>query len=86
MLQKNALDQQAWFIKVRAATLKAWVDDTQLEEQGLFRANVDSSFRPLCCKNMHSRPRLLEQVLGTCCWTRLLCSQLLSLAHLWPGH
>jgi hypothetical protein len=34
MLQKNALDQQAWFIKVRATTLKGWVDDTQLEEQG----------------------------------------------------
>ena len=33
-LTQNALDQQAWYLKVRAATLKNWVDDTELEEQG----------------------------------------------------
>ena len=31
---KNSLDQQCWFLKVRATTLKNWVDDTELEEEG----------------------------------------------------
>lgn len=35
VLEKNALDQQAWFLKVRASTLKDWVDDTELEEEGV---------------------------------------------------
>ena len=34
LLQRNALDQQAWFVKVRATSLKNWVDDTELEEEG----------------------------------------------------
>jgi tetratricopeptide repeat protein 8 len=34
-LRQNALDQQAWFIKVRATTLKNWIDDTELEEEGV---------------------------------------------------
>lgn len=34
LLEKNKLDQQAWFLKVRATTLKNCVDDTELEEEG----------------------------------------------------
>lgn len=34
LLEKNKLDQQVWFLKVRATTLKNWVDDTELEEEG----------------------------------------------------
>ena len=34
VLERNALDQQAWFLKVRATTLKNWIDDTELEEEG----------------------------------------------------
>lgn len=40
VLQKNPLDQQAWFLKVRATTLKNWVDDTELEEEGVSRHAV----------------------------------------------
>jgi tetratricopeptide repeat protein 8 len=35
------LDQQAWFIKVRATTLKNWVDDTELEEEGVTTVRTD---------------------------------------------
>ena len=34
LLEKNKLDQQVWFLKVRATTLKNWVDDTELDEEG----------------------------------------------------
>lgn len=34
LLEKNKLDQQVWFLKVRATTLKNWADDTELEEEG----------------------------------------------------
>jgi tetratricopeptide repeat protein 8 len=40
-LRQNALDQQAWFIKVRATTLKNWVDDTELEEEGVTTVRTD---------------------------------------------
>ena len=40
VLEKNALDQQAWFLKVRATTLKNWVDDTELEEQGVLQHTI----------------------------------------------
>ena len=38
VLERNALDQQAWFLKVRATTLKHWIDDTELEEEGRLRS------------------------------------------------
>eukprot|EP00775_Hariotina_reticulata_P012139 gene12139-12277_t len=34
-LQRNPLDQAAWFLKCRALTLKSWIDDTEIEEEGL---------------------------------------------------
>jgi tetratricopeptide repeat protein 8 len=39
VLQRNALDQQTWYLKVRATTLKNWVDDTELEEEGACALN-----------------------------------------------
>ena len=46
MLQKNALDQQAWYLKVRALTLRDWTDQTELEEQGGHL--LHSTLMPLC--------------------------------------
>lgn len=46
VLEKNPLDQQAWFLKVRATTLKNWVDDTELEEEGIAQ---HTSLVASCC-------------------------------------
>ncbi|KAF8055912.1 Ttc8 [Scenedesmus sp. PABB004] len=40
-LRANPLDQVAWYLKVRALTLQAWVDDTEEEEAGLADALLD---------------------------------------------
>jgi tetratricopeptide repeat protein 8 len=31
LLSENALDQQVWYLKVRALTMRTWFDDTELE-------------------------------------------------------
>jgi hypothetical protein len=46
LLEKNKLDQQAWFLKVRATTLKNWVDDTELEEEGAISDAHALGWRP----------------------------------------
>ncbi|WIA20159.1 hypothetical protein OEZ85_006009 [Tetradesmus obliquus] len=34
-LQRNPVDQVAWYLKCRAITLKSWIDDTEIEEEGV---------------------------------------------------
>ncbi|KAF5838486.1 TRP protein for flagellar function [Dunaliella salina] len=34
-LEVNPYDQAVWYLKCRALTLKNWIDDTEIEEQGL---------------------------------------------------
>jgi len=34
-LQKNARDQAVWLLKCRALTQKSWVDDLEIEEEGV---------------------------------------------------
>lgn len=43
MLAANALDQQLWFIKTRALTLKSWIDDTEMEEDGVAEVLLDEN-------------------------------------------
>lgn len=35
LLTKNPYDQQVWLMKTRALTLKSWIDDTDMEEDGV---------------------------------------------------
>ncbi|GAX76630.1 hypothetical protein CEUSTIGMA_g4076.t1 [Chlamydomonas eustigma] len=35
LLDKNPYDQAAWYLKCRALTLKNWIDDTEIEEEGI---------------------------------------------------
>eukprot|EP00331_Platyophrya_macrostoma_P019646 CAMPEP_0176475492 /NCGR_PEP_ID=MMETSP0127-20121128/43635_1 /TAXON_ID=938130 /ORGANISM="Platyophrya macrostoma, Strain WH" /LENGTH=204 /DNA_ID=CAMNT_0017871091 /DNA_START=25 /DNA_END=636 /DNA_ORIENTATION=+ len=35
LLAKNPYDQQVWLMKARALTLKSWIDDTEMEEDGV---------------------------------------------------
>lgn len=100
LLHKNALDQQAWFVKVRATTLKNWVDDTELEEEGAVDAprgegalviRLFDSARP--CVAPHTLPysrtlRLISpasQALATSSWRTMRCKRRRARAHHSPG-
>lgn len=54
LLAKNPLDQAAWYLKVRAITLRNWIDDTELEEEGAHPCSASfesfSSVVPAQCK------------------------------------
>jgi tetratricopeptide repeat protein 8 len=43
VLTKNPFDQQVWYIKTRALTLKSWMDDTEMEEEGVAELLLDES-------------------------------------------
>ena len=35
MLDKNPMDQAAWLLKCKALTKKSWVDDLEIDEEGV---------------------------------------------------
>lgn len=41
LLEVNPLDQAVWFLKTRALTAKSWIDDTELEEEGVAEVLLD---------------------------------------------
>jgi tetratricopeptide repeat protein 8 len=43
ILDKNPYDQQVWAIKARALTVKAWIDDTEMEEEGVAELLLDEN-------------------------------------------
>ena len=43
LLSRNALDQQVWWIKCRALTNKNWIDEGELEEEGLGELLLDDN-------------------------------------------
>jgi len=43
LLNKNPYDQAVWYLKCRALTLKNWIDDTELEEEGLAEELLDDN-------------------------------------------
>lgn len=89
VLEKNKLDQQVWFLKVRATTLKNWVDDTELEEEGhasfidcTVSADHAAMHSCLCFEGVGwgGRHHALEQhqhmqALETYCWNITPCRQ-----------
>lgn len=76
VLNKNPLDQQAWFLKVRATTLKNWVDDTELEEEGVFSRHAVAV---VPVNGLQVKPRILQELV-TSCWRTMQCNLLLGLA------
>lgn len=50
ILTKNPYDQQVWYIKTRALTLKNWMDDTEMEDDGVAEVLLDDN-------SMASAPR-----------------------------
>ena len=43
LLHENNRDQAVWYIKTRALTLSSWVDDTDLEEEGVAEMLLDDN-------------------------------------------
>ncbi|KAI8471721.1 MAG: TRP protein for flagellar function [Monoraphidium minutum] len=43
VLQSNPYDQAAWYLKCRALTLKNWIDDTEIEEEGVADLLLDEN-------------------------------------------
>lgn len=43
MLEKNPRDQACWFLKCRALTVKQWVDDVEIDEEGVADILMDEN-------------------------------------------
>lgn len=43
LLAQNAYDQAVWFLKCRALTEKAYIDDTDMEEEGVGEVLLDDN-------------------------------------------
>lgn len=43
LLERNAFDQQVWWLKCRALTSKHWIDDSEVEEEGLADLLLDDN-------------------------------------------
>jgi len=43
LLSRNAFDQQVWWVKCRALTNKNWIDDAEMEEEGLAEVLMDDN-------------------------------------------
>uniref|UniRef100_A0A7S1CCY2 Uncharacterized protein n=1 Tax=Bicosoecida sp. CB-2014 TaxID=1486930 RepID=A0A7S1CCY2_9STRA len=43
LLEENPRDQAVWWLKCRALTAKAWVDDTEMEEEGVAEVLLDDN-------------------------------------------
>ena len=43
VLERNPYDQQLWYIKARALTHKTWMDDTEMEEEGVAEVLLDDN-------------------------------------------
>eukprot|EP00736_Rhodelphis_marinus_P008008 Rmarinus@m.16909 len=43
LLGKNPYDQAVWFLKVRALTCQSWIDDTEMEDEGIAEVLMDDN-------------------------------------------
>ena len=43
LLGANPYDQAAWYVKTRALTMEAWIDDTEVEEEGAAEILMDDN-------------------------------------------
>jgi tetratricopeptide repeat protein 8 len=43
LLEKNPYDQSVWYLKCQALTAQAWVDDTEMEEEGVAEVLMDQN-------------------------------------------
>ena len=70
LLTKNPYDQAVWYLKCRTLTLKNWIDDTEIEEEGVAELLLDDNAIAQCPRPGTSlnrpmtsvRPLILESV------------------------
>ena len=43
MLETNPFDQAVWYLKCQALTAKSWIDDTEMEEEGIAELLLDQN-------------------------------------------
>lgn len=43
ILTRNPYDQQVWYVKTRGLALRAWIDDTEMEEDGIAEVLLDDN-------------------------------------------
>ncbi len=43
LLEQNPYDQAAWYLKCRSLTCKNWVDDTDMEDEGVAEILMDEN-------------------------------------------
>eukprot|EP00741_Cyanophora_paradoxa_P011225 tig00020554_g10845.t1 len=43
LLNRNPYDQAIWYVKARALTAKAWIDDTEIEDEGVAELLLDEN-------------------------------------------
>ena len=60
MLDKNPYDQAAWLLKCKALTKKSWVDDLEIDEEGV--ADILMGKRPSKSKN-HFCPQIRPSIM-----------------------
>lgn len=62
LLRQNELDQAAWFLKVRSFTCRDWIDDLEIDEEGVADAIMDENSMAACPRPGTSLKRPLTQM------------------------
>ncbi|MEW5311240.1 MAG: hypothetical protein WDW38_002972 [Sanguina aurantia] len=65
LLEKNPYDQAIWYLKCRALTLKNWVDDTEIEEEGMADMLMDENHTAQVARPGTSLARPLTSASGS---------------------
>jgi len=67
-LQQNPRDQAAWLLKCRALTQKSWVDDLEIQEEGvadlLMGLIVNSKYRRECSVKCSKTRNIFRETLN----------------------
>mmetsp|Transcript_1792 Transcript_1792/g.6239 ORF Transcript_1792/g.6239 Transcript_1792/m.6239 type:complete len:507 (+) Transcript_1792:246-1766(+) len=64
MLDKNPYDKAVWYLKCRALTLKNWIDDMEMEEEGVADLLLDENATAQMARPGTSLSRPLTQATG----------------------
>eukprot|EP00398_MALV-I-01_sp_L67-1_P000936 gene936-802_t len=65
LLRENSLDQAAWFLKVRSFTCRDWIDDLEIDEEGVADAIMDENSMAACPRPGTSLKRPLTSAADT---------------------
>lgn len=58
---RRAASQAAWYLKTRAITLKNWLDDTEMEEEGVAELLMDENSTAQAPRCVRSAPKSVDR-------------------------